>query len=215
LSSSQPPSPPDEDGDGDGGDGDRHRHRGRYYPYPFCCHHQLLPAADSAAAVQEHCRRCRIRGPVGGVVVDDNAVAADALEASPLLPSDAMDPTAAATTKTLDIDGDGGNGDGNGGGGNGDGDGNGNGGGDGNGNGNGNGNGDGNGNGNGNGGGVRRMQRRQPPMPPGRLPSLPGGRLLDRRDDGGRRGAAAVESGDCNDGNACDRHRCVVHWEGR
>ena len=84
-SSSRPPSPPDEDGDGDGdGDGDRHRHRGHRYPYPYCCHHRLLPAADSAAAVREHCHRCRIGGPVGGVVIDDDAVAADAPEASPL-----------------------------------------------------------------------------------------------------------------------------------
>ena len=92
----------------------------------------ILPTANSAAAVQEHCHRCRIRGPVG--VVDNNAVAADTPEASPLPPSGAMDPTAAATTKTLNSKGnggDGGDGDGNGNGGNG-------------GNGNGNGNGDGN-----------------------------------------------------------------------
>ena len=67
----------------------------------------VLPAADSAGAVRERCHCCRVGGPVGGVVVDDDAVAADAPEASPLPPSGAMDPTAAAMTKTLDGDGDG------------------------------------------------------------------------------------------------------------
>ena len=62
----------------------------------------VLPAANSA------------RAPVGSVVVDDDAIPADALEASPLSPSGAMDPTAAATTKTLSGDGDSSDGNGNG-----------------------------------------------------------------------------------------------------
>ena len=115
----------------------------------------ILPAADSAAAVWEHCRRCHVGGPVGGIVINNDAVAADAPEASPLPPSSAMDTTAEAMTKTLD-------GDGNGDGGDGDGDGNCNGG-DG---GDDNNNGHGNSNGNG-GGGVHRMRLRQPPTPPG------------------------------------------------
>ena len=124
----------------------------------------VLPAANSADAVRERCHRCRVGGPVGGVVVDDDAVAVDAPEASPLPPSGAMDPTAAATTKTLDGDGDSSNGNGNDDGGDGD---------------NGNGTGDGDG-----GGGVRRMRRRRPLTQPGRLPPPPGGRPLDRHDDG-------------------------------
>jgi len=170
----------------------------------------VLPAADSAAAIQERCHHCRVRGPVSGIVVDNNAVPSDAPEASPLPPSGAMDPTAAAMTKTLGGNGKGGDGDGNGdsnGDGGGDGDGNG----DGNDDGNGNGNGDGDGNG---GGGVQRMRRRQPPTPPERLPPPPGGRPLDRHDDGGRRGAAAVESGNRNDVDVCDQHWRVVHWAG-
>ena len=102
----------------------------------------ILPAADSAVAVRERCRRCPIRGPVIGVVVNHDVVAADAPEASPLSPSGAMVPTAAAMAKTLGGDGDGSDGDGNGDGGNG-----------GDGNGNSDGNGDGNGDGDGNGGG--------------------------------------------------------------
>ena len=42
----------------------------------------VLPVADSATAVQEHYHRCRIGGPIGGVVIDSDAVAADAPEAS-------------------------------------------------------------------------------------------------------------------------------------
>ena len=114
-----------------------------------------------------------------------------------------LDPTAMATTKTLDYDGNGSDGYGNCGDGNGEG-------GDG-GNGNGNGNGDGNSNGNG-GGGVQWMQRRQPPTSPGRLPPPPGGCPLDRRNDVGCRGAAAVESGDRDDIDACNQHQHVVHW---
>ncbi len=101
----------------------------------------VLPAADSANAVREHCHCCRVGGPIGGVVVDDDAFTADAPEALPLPPSGAMDLMAAATMKTLDGDGDGGDGNGDGGD-----------------------NGDGNGNG---GGGVRRMPWRRPPTPPG------------------------------------------------
>jgi len=62
----------------------------------------ILPAANSTTAVPAHCRRCRVGGPVGGAVVDDDAVAADAPEAPPLPPSGVMDPTAAGTTKTCD-----------------------------------------------------------------------------------------------------------------
>ena len=47
----------------------------------------VLPAADSAAAVRERCRRCCVRFPVCGIVLGDDAIAADAPEASPLLPS--------------------------------------------------------------------------------------------------------------------------------
>ncbi len=108
----------------------------------------VLPAAESANAVRERCHCCRVGGPVGGVVVDDDVIAAYSPEASPLLPSGVMDPTAAATRKTLDSNGDG-NGNGNGDGGNG---------------GDGGDNGDGNGDG---GGGVRRMRWRRPPTPPG------------------------------------------------
>ena len=102
----------------------------------------ILPAADSAAAVRECCRRCRIRGPVISVVVNNDVVAADAPEASPLSPSGAIVPTAAATAKTLGGDGNGSDGDGNGDGGDG-----------GDGNGNSDGNGDGSGDGDSNGGG--------------------------------------------------------------
>ena len=101
----------------------------------------ILPATNSANAIRERCHCCRIRGPGGGVVDDNDSVAADAPEASPLLQLGAMDPTAMATTKTLDGDGNNGNGNDN------DDD-----------------SGDGNGDG---GGGVRRMQRRRPPTPPG------------------------------------------------
>ncbi len=73
----------------------------------------VLPAADSADAVRERCRCCPVGGPVGGVVVDDDAVTVDAPEASPLPPSGVMDPTAAATTETLEGDGGSSNGDGN------------------------------------------------------------------------------------------------------
>jgi uncharacterized membrane protein YgcG len=95
----------------------------------------LLPAADSDAAIRERCRRCRVGGPVGGVVVNDNAIAADAPEASPLPLSGVMDLTVTATKKNLGGDGNGSggkfNGDGSDGGDGGDGNGNGNGNGDG------------------------------------------------------------------------------------
>ena len=51
----------------------------------------VLPAVNSAAAVREHCHHCRVRAPVGSVVVNDDAIAADAPEASPLSLSGAMD----------------------------------------------------------------------------------------------------------------------------
>ena len=47
----------------------------------------VLPAANSTAAVREHCCCCRVGGPVSGAVVDDNAITADAPEASLLPPS--------------------------------------------------------------------------------------------------------------------------------
>ena len=100
----------------------------------------VLPTTDSAVAVRERCRCCCVGGPLSGIVIDDDAIAADAPEASPLPPSGAMDLSAVATTKTLDGNDDGGDGDGNG---------NGSDGGDG-----GNGNGDGDSDG---GGGVQRM----------------------------------------------------------
>ena len=61
----------------------------------------VLPAADSAAAVRGRCRCCRVGGPVGGVVVDDETVVADAPAASPLPLLGAMDLTSMATMKTL------------------------------------------------------------------------------------------------------------------
>ena len=62
----------------------------------------VLPAADSAAAVRVHCHPCPFGGLIGGVVVNDDTIAADALAASLLPPLGAMDPTATSTTKTLD-----------------------------------------------------------------------------------------------------------------
>ena len=61
------------------------------------------------------------------------------------------------------------------------------------------------------------MRRRRPPAPPGQLPPPPGGRdppPLDRCADGRRRCDGSGEYGDHDDVNACDRHRCVVHWAG-
>ena len=47
--------------------------------------------------------RCHhVWAPIGGVVVDDDAVVADAPAAPPLSPSDVTDPMAAALTKTRD-----------------------------------------------------------------------------------------------------------------
>jgi hypothetical protein len=62
----------------------------------------VLPTANSVAAVRAHCCCCRVRGPISGVVDDNDAVVADAPGALPLPPSGAADPTAAATMKTLD-----------------------------------------------------------------------------------------------------------------
>ena len=58
-----------------------------------------------SAAVWARCRRCHVGGPVGGAVVDSNAVAADAPAALPIPLSGAADPMAAVTTKTGDGDG--------------------------------------------------------------------------------------------------------------
>ncbi len=62
----------------------------------------VLPAADSAAAVRVHCHPCPFGGLIGGIVVNNNTIAVDALAASLLPPLGAMDPTATSTTKTLD-----------------------------------------------------------------------------------------------------------------
>jgi hypothetical protein len=107
LSSLRPPSPPDENGDRDGdGDGDRHWRRCRRYLYPYCCHHRrrssrcrlcrsrpsALPSLPSQGPRQRRsCRQRRRRGGRSG------------LAALSLPPSGATDPTAAATTKTLDV----------------------------------------------------------------------------------------------------------------
>ena len=108
----------------------------------------VLQAADSVAAVRERCRQCLVRAPIGGgVVINNDAIVADAPKASPLLPSGAMDPTEAAMTKTHNGNDNGSNGDGNGNSGDG---------GDGDGDGNSNSNGDDNSNGDG-GGGVQWM----------------------------------------------------------
>ncbi len=62
----------------------------------------VLPAANSATTVRARCRCCHIRGPVGGVVVDGDAVTAYAPAALPLPPSGVTDLMAAAMTKTRD-----------------------------------------------------------------------------------------------------------------
>ena len=60
----------------------------------------VLPAADSVVSVWAHCHHCRVRGPVCGVVLDNDTIAADALAAPPLPLSSAMDLMATATKKT-------------------------------------------------------------------------------------------------------------------
>jgi hypothetical protein len=107
LSSSRPPSPPDENGDGDGdGDGDCHWRHCRRFLYPYCCHHRCRssryplrrsrPSTLSSLPSQgprqrRSCRqRCRHRGRSGPAALS-------------LPPSGATDPTAAATTKTLNV----------------------------------------------------------------------------------------------------------------
>ncbi len=52
--------------------------------------------------IRTRCRRRHVWAPIGGVVNNDDAVVADAPAAPPLPPSGAMDPTAAALTKTCD-----------------------------------------------------------------------------------------------------------------
>jgi hypothetical protein len=52
-------------------------------------------AATTDAAIRIHRCRRRVWALVGGVVVNDNAVPADAPAATSLPPSDATDPTAA------------------------------------------------------------------------------------------------------------------------
>jgi hypothetical protein len=60
----------------------------------------VLPAVNSDTAVWARCRPCRIGGPIGGVVVDDDAVVADAPAAPPLPPTDATDLMAVTMMKT-------------------------------------------------------------------------------------------------------------------
>ena len=55
-----------------------------------------------SAALRARCCHCRVRGSIGGAVVDNNAVAVDAPAAPPIPLSGATDPMAAATTKTCD-----------------------------------------------------------------------------------------------------------------
>ena len=59
-------------------------------------------AATTNATIQTRCCCRSVWAPIGGIVADDDAVAADALVAPPLPPSDVMDPTAAVTMKTRD-----------------------------------------------------------------------------------------------------------------
>ena len=115
----------------------------------------VLPAAYSAAAVRARCHRCHVGGPVGGVVIDDDGIAA--LSVGCDRPDGCGEDKDSRRYRGGDSNGDG-NGDGDS---NGDDDVNGNGGDGGNSNG-GNGNGDSDG-----GGGVKQMQRRQPLTPPG------------------------------------------------
>ena len=63
----------------------------------------VIPIGATAtinAAIRTRCRHRHVWAPIGGVVVDDNAVVADAPAAPPLPLSGATDPTAAALTKT-------------------------------------------------------------------------------------------------------------------
>ena len=60
----------------------------------------ICAAATINAAIRTRCHCRHVWAPIGGVVVDDDAVVADAPAAPPLLPSGATDPTAAALTKT-------------------------------------------------------------------------------------------------------------------
>ena len=57
-------------------------------------------AATINAAIRTRCRCRHVWAPIGGVLVKDDAIVADAPAAPPLLPSGATDPTAAALTKT-------------------------------------------------------------------------------------------------------------------
>ena len=107
LSSSRPTLLPDENSDGDGdGNGDHHWRHCHHYLYPYCCHHRChssrcrlsrrrssaLPSLPSRGPRQR--RSCRQRRRCGG---------RSGPAALSLPPSGAMDPTAAATTKTLDV----------------------------------------------------------------------------------------------------------------
>jgi hypothetical protein len=62
----------------------------------------VLPAANSAAAVRVRCHPCPFGGLIGGIVINDDTIAADALATSPLPPLGTTDPTDTSTTKTLD-----------------------------------------------------------------------------------------------------------------
>ena len=59
-------------------------------------------AATIDAAIWTRCHCRHVWAPIGSVVVNDDAVVAEALAAPPLLPSGATDPTDAALTKTRD-----------------------------------------------------------------------------------------------------------------
>ena len=57
-------------------------------------------AATIDVAIRMRCCHRHVWAPIGGVIDDDNAIVADAPAAPPLPPSGAMDPKAAALTKT-------------------------------------------------------------------------------------------------------------------
>jgi hypothetical protein len=59
-------------------------------------------AATTNATIRTRCCCRSVWARIGGIVADDDAVAADALVAPPLPPSDVTDPTATVTMKTRD-----------------------------------------------------------------------------------------------------------------
>jgi hypothetical protein len=60
-------------------------------------------AATIDAAIWTCCRYRHVWAPIGGVVVDNDAVVTDAPAAPPLLPLGLTDPMAAALTKTCNV----------------------------------------------------------------------------------------------------------------